>query len=296
MNILISGPNGFIGSPLTEKLKQSGHEVYFLTRNKTDQPNSFYWKPTEGIIELDEAIPFDTVIHLAGEGIANRRWTDSQKKKIKESRVLGTKLLSEKIAQLEHKPALLISASATGYYGDRADEDLTESSAPGESYLADVCNKWEKSTEAAGSAGIRVVQTRFGIVLGLKGGALKKMLLPFKMGVGGIIGNGKQFWSWIALEDVIEIILFIMENDSLSGAVNCVSPQPVTNYEFTKVLGKVLHRPTFFPMPGFIAKAALGEMADALLLCSAKVHPEKLLAANYPFRQTDLEQALKSIL
>lgn len=296
MNILVTGSNGFIGTPLTDKLKEKGHEVYSLSRSRKDDPKIFHWNPDDGTIELDESIHFDAVIHLAGEGIANKRWSESQKKKIRDSRVNGTTLLAEKVASLEHKPSVFICASAIGYFGDRGDEELTESSPPGDSYLADVCQEWENSTRVAEEAGIRVAHTRFGIVLGSGGGALQKMLTPFKMGVGGNMGSGNQYWSWIALDDVVHILIYALENDQISGPVNCVSPQPLTNREFTKVLGKVLHRPTMFPMPGFAAKLALGEMADELLLCSAKVIPQKLNQSDYTFQYSDLEEALKSMI
>ena len=296
MKILISGATGFIGTPLTEKLVQQGHEIFKLSRKKSNDKNTFYWNLSEGTIELDESISFDAVIHLAGEGIANRRWTEAQKKKIRDSRVNGTRLLAETVSKLPQKPSVFISASAIGFFGDRGSEELTENSPAGDSFLADVCQEWENATKPAEEAGIRIAHSRFGIVLAPNGGALKKMLLPFKMGAGGIVGNGKQYYSWIALEDVIDILIFILNNDQLSGPVNCVSPQPLTNHEFTKTLGKALHRPTIFPLPGFMAKTIMGEMADGLLLCSAKVLPEKLQNANYTFKQPELLAAFQSML
>ena len=237
----------------------------------------------------------DAVVHLAGESIAGR-WTDHKKSKIESSRVQGTKLLSESLAKLKKKPEVLIAASAIGYYGDRGDEILTEESARGRGFLADVGAQWEKATEAANEAKIRVCNIRIGLVLGIDGGALQKMLLPFKLGIGGKIGDGKQYWSWIAIDDLVKIIYFLLCKEDINGPVNAVAPNPVTNSEFTYALGRVLNRPTLLPLPGFVARGLLGQMADETILSSTRVEPQKLLDAGYNFKYLELEQALASIL
>jgi len=239
---------------------------------------------------------FDAVIHLAGESIAEGRWNEEKKKRIRESRVKGTKLLGDALANVSRPPKSLIGASAIGYYGNRGDEILTETSAPGDGFLADVCVEWEKATQLATEKGIRVVNTRFGIILSPEGGALAKMLTPFRMGVGGKIGTGKQWMSWIALDDVVEGVMYALTNESLRGPVNFVAPNPVTNAEFTKTLGRVLSRPTFFPVPAFAARVAFGEMADALLLSSQRVAPTRLKAGGYQFSYSELRSALSHLL
>ena len=237
----------------------------------------------------------DAVVHLAGESIVGR-WTPEKKDAIRQSRVRGTRILAEAMAQSANPPKTLVCASAIGYYGDRGDEILTESSAPGHDFLAEVCEEWEAAAEPALKKNIRVVFMRLGVVLSSEGGALSKMLTPFRMGVGGVIGNGKQYWSWIGLDDVVGAIQFALETPALRGPVNLVAPVPVTNREFTTALGRVLHRPTIFPLPGFVAKMLLGEMADALLLASARVLPEKLKAAGFVYRHPDLDGALQFAL
>jgi uncharacterized protein (TIGR01777 family) len=239
---------------------------------------------------------FDAVVHLAGESIAASRWTDAQKTKIRDSRVQGTTLLSETIAKLATPPKVLVCASAIGYYGNRGDTILREDSTIGAGFLAAVCQEWESAAEPAKKKGVRVVHVRTGIVLSPRGGALAKMLLPFKLGVGGIMGNGRQYWSWIALDDVIGAFHHALKTESLYGAVNAVAPAAVTNQEFTKTLGKVLSRPTIFPLPAFAARLALGEMADDLLLSSARLEPARLLATGYKFHHPELEGALRDLL
>jgi len=281
MKIMISGSNGLIGGNLKNVLTQQGHNIIGLSRD--------FSKP----IDFTDV---DVVIHLAGENIAQKRWSEDQKNKIKNSRLIGTKQLSDQLAASEHKPSLFISSSATGYYGDRKDEDLDENSYPGTGFLPEVCVEWENSTKSAEDAGIRTVHIRTGIVLSKEGGALKKMLPPFLFGAGGILGNGKQFMSWISIKDEINAILFIINNQTLNGPVNLTSPNPVNNYEFTKVLGKVIKRPTVAPLPGFIARIMFGEMADAILLTGNKVYPKKLIDAGFTFEHSTLDKALKSIL
>lgn len=295
-NVLISGASGFVGTHLTELLLEKGYKVIKLTRSLTgSSDDQVYWNPAKGEIELESLQDLDAVVHLAGENIVGR-WTDHKKAKIENSRVLGTKLLSESLAKLNKKPKVLISASAIGYYGNRGDEILSEESTPGEGFLADVSLKWENATEAANDAGIRVINLRIGMVLGLDGGALEKMLLPFRIGIGGKIGEGKQYWSWIAIDDLIGIIYYLLRNEDLKGPVNAVAPNPVTNSEFTFALGRVLNRPTILPLPAFAARVLLGEMADETMLSSARVKPQKLLDSGYKFKYPELQQTLNSIL
>jgi uncharacterized protein (TIGR01777 family) len=235
-------------------------------------------------------------VHLAGENIAGGRWTAAMKQKIRDSRVNGTRSLCEALARMESPPKVLVVASAIGFYGNRDDEIMDESSKAGEGFLSDVCREWEDATQAARDAGIRVVNLRIGVVLSPKGGALAKMLTPFKLGGGGIIGNGRQYWSWISIDDVAGAIHHALMTDSLSGPVNAVAPNAPMNREFTKTLGRVLRRPTILPMPAFAAKLALGEMANDLLLASTRVEPTKLIESGYKFRQPTLEKSLRHIL
>lgn len=297
MKILMSGANGLIGNALSKSLTRDGHEIVKLVRRERSVgAPEVEWHPNQELIDASQLEDFDVVVHLAGESIASGRWSDEKKKKIVESRVKGTTLLSRAISGLKKPPHLFISASAIGFYGNRGDELLTEESAPGNDFLANVCIKWEDSAKFAESAGIRTIKVRFGIILDTEGGALEKMLTPFRMGVGGKVGDGQQWMSWIALEDVVSGLRFLMEESSLTGPVNFVAPKPVRNAEFTKTLGSVLSRPTIFPLPAFAARLALGEMADGLLLSSAKVAPEKLQRAGFTFKYPDLRTALQSIL
>ncbi len=296
MNVIMSGARGLLGSEISPRLKKNGHQVRRLVRSEKDASASdVLWDPIKGEIHGDLK-GFDAVIHLGGESIASGRWTDEKKKQIRDSRVKGTTFLSESLAKLDSPPKVLLCASAIGFYGDRGDELLDENSSPGRGFLADLCQEWEKSTEAARQAGIRVVNARIGVTLSPKGGALGKMLLPFQMGAGGDIGDGKQFMSWISIDDVAQAIVFCIENESMSGPVNLTAPSPVPNSKFTKALGAVLHRPTIVPMPAFAARLALGEMADELLLSSAKVMPKKLQAAGFSFAYPEVEGALRHVI
>jgi len=296
MKISVSGSTGLIGSALVSFLASQGHEVIPLTRAKPAPGKAgIQWDPAAGTIDVTGLEGLDGVVHLAGESIA-QRWTPAAKARIRESRIRGTRLLAESLARLAQPPKVLVSASAIGYYGDRGDEVLREESGPGSDFLAGVARDWEAATEPADQVGIRVVPLRIGIVLSPAGGALARMLLPFRMGVGGVIGSGRQYWSWIAIEDLLGAILHALTTKTLRGPVNTVAPNPVTNREFTKILGRVLGRPTVFPLPAFAAHLALGEMADALLLASARVDPGKLLASGYQFRYPDLEEALRHLL
>jgi len=297
MNILLSGSTGMIGSALIEALQSQNHRLTRLARSplQSSEP-AVQWNPSAGTLNAKDLEGFDGVVHLAGESIAARRWTDAQKAKIRDSRVQGTKLLSETLAKLSKPPKVLVCASAIGYYGNRGDTILREDSGAGTGFLADICREWESAADPARKKGIRVVHLRIGVVMSPKGGALAKMLLPFKMGVGGIVGNGKQYWSWVSLDDVIGAIRHALMTESLHGAVNAVTPRAVTNQEFTKTLGKVLSRPTIFPLPGFAARLMLGEMADDLLLSSARIEPARLLASGYKFQHPELEGALRDLL
>jgi len=296
MRILISGSHGLVGTALIESLNGDGHEIFRLVRHAPRSQAEIEWSPERYSIALARLEGFDAAVHLAGESIAEGRWTEEKKKRIRESRVKGTRLLGDALANLSKPPGTLISASAIGYYGNRGDETLTETSDSGKDFLAEVCVEWENATALAAEKGIRVVNTRFGIILDEKGGALAKMLPPFRMGIGGKIGSGKQWMSWIVLDDVVGGIKFALANDSLTGSVNFVAPNPVTNAEFTKTLGKVLSRPTIFPIPAFGVRLMFGEMADALLLSSQRVDPLKLKLSAFSFQYNELESALRHVL
>jgi uncharacterized protein (TIGR01777 family) len=246
-------------------------------------------------IDVSALEGIDAVVHLAGENIA-ARWTATQKAKIRDSRVRGTQLLCETLARLSSPPQVLVSASAIGYYGDRGEEILTEESPPGRGFLPEVCRAWEAATEAAKQRGMRVVILRLGMVLSAAGGALAKMLPPFRLGLGGMVGSGRQYMSWIALDDVVGTIQHAIVTDALQGPTNAVAPQAVTNQEFTRTLGKALGRPTLLPLPAFAARLMFGEMADELLLASTRVQPTKLLGSGYRFRYPELEDALRHVL
>jgi uncharacterized protein len=293
MKILISGSHGLVGTALIKALQADGHDISRLVRHYPSSPAEIEWSPDRYSIALSLIEGFDAVVHLAGESIAEGRWTEEKKKRIRESRVKGTRLLGDALANLSQRPGVLVSASAIGYYGNRGDETVTEASAPGNDFLSEVCVEWEKATDLAKEKGIRTVNARFGIILDKDGGALKKMLPPFKMGLGGRIGDGKQWMSWIALDDVVGAIKFALTNDALQGPVNFVAPNPVRNAEFTKTLGRVLSRPTLFPIPAFGVRLAFGEVADALLLSSQRVEPKSLTEANYQFQYSQLDEALR---
>lgn len=295
MNVLVTGSTGLIGSALVSSLAAGGHRVTRLVRSQAGE-GSVRWDPEAAVLNAADLEGLEAVVHLAGENIAARRWTDEQKARIRDSRVKGTRLLCEALARLAQPPKTLICASAIGYYGDRGEEVLREESAPGTGFLPEVCREWEGAAEPARQKGMRVVHLRFGVVLSPAAGALGKMLFPFRMGAGGVIGSGGQYMSWIALDDAVGAIHHALGTGALEGPVNAVSPHPVTNREFTKALGRVLRRPTIFPMPAFAARIAFGEMADALLLASARVEPARLLATGYAFRYPELEGALRHLL
>jgi uncharacterized protein (TIGR01777 family) len=296
MKILISGSHGLVGSALIKSLEAQNHEVFRLVRYAPNSRSEVEWSPDRYSIALARIEGFDAVVSLAGENIAEGRWTDEKKRRIRESRVKGTKLLGDALANLSVPPRTFICASAIGYYGNRGDEMLTEDSPRGNDFLSDVCADWERATALAAEKGIRVVNARFGIILDQGGGALKKMLPPFRMGVGGKLGSGKQWMSWITLHDVIGALNFALTNEVLHGPVNYVAPNPVTNTEFTKTLGKVLSRPTLFPVPAFAIKLLFGEMGETLLLGSQRVQPMRLAEAGYSFRHAELGAGLRDIL
>lgn len=296
MKILVTGSTGMIGSSLVPFLTTGGHSVTRLKRDKSKiEENDSYWNPKKGEIDTSKLEGLDAVVHLSGENVAGR-WTDEKKAEIEESRVKSTRLLSNSLSKLKKKPAVLVCASAIGFYGNRNDEILTEESQAGKGLLAGVSKKWEAATAAARKAGIRVVNLRLGVVLSPQGGALEKILLPFRVGLGGKVGSGHQWMSWISIHDVIGAIYHVINDDSIEGPVNAVSPKPVTNIEFTNTLGKVLKRPTFFSVPSLILRVLFGEMADETLLSSARVMPSKLLSSGYDFQFVDLETALRNLL
>ncbi len=297
MRIAVTGSSGLVGGHLVGVLRASGDDVYRVVRRSTQAAESqIAWDPGKGTIESAKLDGVEAVVHLAGENIAGGRWTAARKQAILESRVGGTRLLCETLAGLDRRPPVLVCASAIGYYGDRGDERLTESSPPGRGFLVEVCEAWEAASMPARDAGIRVVNLRIGIVLSREGGALAKMLTPFKMGIGGKVGSGRQYMSWIALEDLIRIIKHVLDCDQLSGPVNAVAPNPVTNRQFTKILGRILRRPTLAALPGFVARLAFGEMGNELLLSGARVIPQKLGETGFEFRYPMLEGALRAEL
>ena len=297
MNLAMTGSSGLIGSNLFPLLKSNGNDVTKIVRTNQDKcKTSINWTFEGGSWDGTNEINFRGIVHLAGENIASGRWTKDKKERIRMSRVNGTKTLCNMIVNLRTKPKVLVCASAVGFYGDSGDEILNEESAKGNGFLSDVCKQWEDATKLASDAGIRVVNLRFGMVLSNEGGALAKMLFPFKLGLGGKVGNGMQYMSWITIDDVINIINHALTSDSLVGAVNAVAPEPVTNHMFTKALGSALGRPTFFPMPAFAARLAFGEMADELLLSSIRSKPDKLEKDGYQFKYPDINSALSHLL
>lgn len=292
--IAISGASGMVGSALRDALTSDGADVCSISRsNRNGDSSTIVWDPDSGIVNPDRLDGIETVVHLAGESIASSRWSEKQKARIRDSRVEGTRNLVKSMAAISNPPKTLICASAIGFYGDRGDEELTEESVPGSGFLPEVSMEWESAADTALELGMRVVKVRIGLVLSPQGGALQTMLFPFRMGVGGVVGSGKQYWSWIGLADLVRVLQFCIHHEEVSGVINAVSPTPVTNHEFTKTLGSVLNRPTILPVPGFLAKMALGEMANDLLLASARVLPARLQTLGFSFENADLEQCLR---
>jgi uncharacterized protein (TIGR01777 family) len=294
MKVLATGMSGPIGAAVLAELGSAGYRITRMVRRPAKGSDEISWDPAHAL-SPERVSGFDAVIHLAGETIVGR-WTSAKKQAIHDSRVLGTRNLCEALARAASKPRVLVSASAIGYYGDRGDQLLDEDSSPGSNFLAMVCREWESSTAPAANAGVRVVNLRFGVVLSTRGGALAKMLTPFRMGLGGNVGSGKQYWSWVSIDDVAGSVLHALTHDDVLGPVNVVAATPVTNREFTRALGAVLHRPTFLPMPAFAVSTAFGQMGDELLLASARVLPTKLLASGYSFRDPELRAALQKLL
>ncbi len=294
LHVAVTGASGLVGSTLVPLLTTGGHQVTRLVRGNPSE-GEVAWNPHE-TFDASSLDGVDAVVHLAGENIAASRWSPQVKQRIYDSRVQGTRALCESLAAMNAPPKVLVCASAIGIYGDRGDEELDETSAPGTGFLADVARDWEAATQPAREAGIRVVHLRFGVILSPRDGALAKMLLPFKLGGGGRVGSGKQYWSWISIDDAAGAIHHALMTESLTGPVNAVAPHAVTNLEFTKTLGHVLRRPTFLPVPAFAARLALGEMVDALLLASIRVRPGQLEQSGYQFRQPTLEGALRHLL
>jgi uncharacterized protein (TIGR01777 family) len=301
MKILITGSTGMVGTALTSALANSGHTVCRLMRPEsgvaegTKEGFNVAWNPATG--ELGgAAVGADSAVNLAGASIAGARWTAKRKALLRASRIDTTRALVMALAKMNARPSVLVSASAIGIYGNRADELLTEESKAGADFLAELAQDWEAEALKAEALGIRVVLARFGIILSRDGGALSKMLLPFKLGLGGKLGSGQQWMSWVTLKDVVGTIQLAIEKGQVRGALNIVAPQPVRNTEFRKVLAKALHRPALFPAPAFALRIALGEMADALLLSSQRVLPQRLEQTGYRFLQANLASALKSVL
>ncbi len=293
MKVLITGASGLIGSALQKSFTESGWDLLLASRKEPVDARHIQWNVEDGFASPEKLEGVDAVVHLAGESVSGLRWTDEKKKAIRDSRVLGTRSVVDAISKLKQKPKVLVAASAIGFYGERGDEEMTESSAAGDSFLADVSKEWESEARRAEDAGIRTVLLRTGIVLSKDGGALGTMLTPFKLGVGGVVGSGNQWMSWISLDDHIAVINYVIENENIRGAVNAVSPHPVTNQEFTKTLGEVLYRPTFLPLPEFAVSMVFGEMGDALLLASTKVLPKRLEDAGFEFKYPELKPAIE---
>lgn len=296
MKIAISGSTGLVGSEFARLLEDNGHQAIPMLRTESSANSDgteIHWDPSNGRLDPEQLEGLDAVVHLAGENIAARKWSSEQKERILQSRVQGTTLLAGALAKLKTPPTTFVSASAIGYYGAVRKEPLDESSDVGKDFLADVCKQWEECAQPAVAAGIRVVNMRIGVVLDRRGGALQKMLTPFKAGVGGKVGHGRQKMSWISNHDVVRAILFILENQELQGPVNVVSPQPVTNVEFTKALGRVLKRPTLFPLPALAVRLIFGEMGEKTILSDLEVHPKQLLAHGFSFSHPDLDSALR---
>jgi hypothetical protein len=296
MRVLVTGASGLIGSALVPLLGRQGHEVSRLVRRSPRGASEILWDPGGGTVDRAALEGFDAVIHLAGESIVSGRWTRDRKARIRGSRVRGTRFLSESLARLERPPRALISASAIGYYGDRGDEILHEGSGPGQGFLARLSLEWEDATEPAAARGIRVVLPRIGLVLAPAGGLLQRLLPIFRVGLGGPIGRGRAWWSWIALDDLIGIFEFALYREELRGAANAVAPRPASNAEFTRTLGRVLSRPALLPVPPSALRVAFGEMANEALLSSARAEPARLKEAGYSFRFPELDGALRHVL
>ena len=296
MRVAVTGAGGLIGSALCRALVQGGHDLLRLVRRPVRADDEIAWDPEHGTIERERLRSCDAVVHLAGENIAQGRWTSRKKERIRASRVVSTRLLAETVAHLPDGPRVLVNASAIGYYGDRGDERLDESSTPGDDFLARVCHAWEAATSVAQANGIRVVRLRIGVVLSPDGGALAAMRRPFSLGLGGRVGSGRQYWSWIAIDDLVRIIARCLEQEDWEGPINAVAPHPVTNAEFTRALARTLRRPACLPLPAWVVRRLMGEMGRALLLASTRVVPARLAAAGFSFEFPELDAALATLL
>lgn len=287
MHIAITGSHGLVGHSLAASASERGYRVTRVVRGEAG-PREAHWDPIGRQMDIAALDGVDAVVHLAGENIAARRWTAAQRKRIRDSRIMGTSWLSESLASLPHPPQVLVSASAVGYYGDRGDTILDEDAGPGDGFLAEVARQWEEATAAAEAAGIRVVTARFGMILSCRGGALAKMLPPFRLGMGAVLGSGRQYVSWITLADTIAALWHLMEQTTYRGPVNCVAPEPVTNREFSMVLGRAVRRPVLLRVPAVVLRTALGALADELLLASTRAVPARLKADRFSFLHEQL--------
>ncbi len=296
MRVAITGARGLVGTAVTSLLEQEGHEVFRLVRTTPQDDQEIAWNVGQDCVDVERLREIDAVIHLAGENVGEGRWTQAKKEKILRSRVDGTRLLCEAVRDSDPQPKIFLCAAAIGFYGSRGELLCDESTSPGTGFLADVCQQWEAATDCLEPTDVRLVNMRIGVVLSTLGGAISKMVRPFRLGVGGKVGDGKQYWSWIELEDLARAIVHCLNTSSLSGRVNLVAPNPATNLDFTKALGKALHRPAILPMPAFAARLALGEMADDLLLSSTRVASDKLAESGFIFKHVEINSALKHIL
>lgn len=295
MKIAVTGASGLIGTPLVAHLRSLGHDVYRLVRRASTAPDEITWNPESGFVDTEKLAGTDAVVHLAGAGVGDHRWTDAYKKEILDSRVKGTDTIARAMASLDPKPRVLVSASAIGFYGDTGDRSVTEMDPAGHGFLADVVVAWEAAANPARDAGIRVVHPRTGLVVAGNGGAWGRMFPLFKVGVGGKLGNGKQYWSWISLRDEIAALTYLIDNESMSGPVNLTAPTPQTNAEITKIMGSVLGRPTLLAVPSIALKVALGEFSTEVL-GSARVIPAKLEQSNFTFADPTVESAIRQAL
>lgn len=296
MKIAISGASGLLGTEFSEYLRKKGHKVLHLVRRKPGSSDEIEWNPISGKIDKEKLENINAIVNFSGENIGLGRWTKKRKKVLFDSRIDSTRLLAETVAQLKNPPQTFLSSSAIGIYGDCGSTLLNEGTQPGKGFLSELCVKWEKATDSAMKAGIRVIQMRIGVVLSSKGGALKKMLPAFYMGVGGKLGSGTQYFSWILIDDFVRAAYHLLISDNIQTPVNINSHEVVTNYEFTKILGKVINRPTFLPLPGFVLKILFGQVAEELLLSSSNAVPQILIGSRFEFKYPRLEDALRFTL